>query len=186
MSLTVAGVLLVVLFTGCGGLEPVTFVADEEATMAQAERSAFKFCHIRDREICQSPDSALVFHLPRSLEMLSTDRSIADELIIANESLEAITIDEYFLTLIDDRQGSYPVRFSGPNGYDETRSFSPALTVGPKGRAKVTFVGELTGGAGGIAGLAIAYRKPGDSEFKRVLVSYRPRLLDSYRQESQS
>jgi hypothetical protein len=170
-----------VVVAGCGGIEPIVFVADEEATVKGAEKAEFKFCHIRTDDICQSPDSALVFQMPKSLSMVSANRSIIEELVIANQGFAPVTIEEYFLTIVDDRQVRTPVRFSGPGGYNETSPFSPALVIQPGDEVPVSFSGAISIGATAVNGLAIAYRLAGGAEMTTVVVSYRPSLLGTDR-----
>lgn len=161
----------------CSGIKSVRFYADEEATIADAERSQFKFCHILSNEICQSPDSALVFHMPRALSMIPANRAVADEVVISNNGFQPIAIDEYFLMLVDDRQVQSRIRFSGPGGYNEAGAFSPALVVEPNSRAVVTFSGSISQGSSGVQSLSVSYRLVGDTDFTTVLVSYRPNPL---------
>lgn len=165
-----------VLF-GCGATGTITFIADEETTAQSAERMNFKYCNILREGVCQSPDGLLEFRLPLELNLVKADLSVIEELTVANETDELVAVDQYLITLIDDRNIVYQPQFSGPKGYDQTMPFSPALTLMPRTRARITFSAQLRSGSKAVKAVAIDYRLPGEEEFTRVMVSYRPQSL---------
>jgi hypothetical protein len=171
--LTLAGLALV----GCSGVEPASFVADEEYTMEQAEKNRVKLCYVHEDEVCQSPDSALVFHLPRELNLTSGKLQLSDEITVSNEGFNDVVIEEYRMGVMDNNGVTYPVQFTSTNGYNETQPFRPALELGPHQEASVVFTARLNPNASEIRAFGIMYRLKDEQEERRVVVSYRPRGL---------
>jgi len=123
-------------------------IADEAATADQAEVSNFKFCRVQNERMCQSPDGKVVFHFP-------------------------VVLDEYFITIIDDRDLQYLPRFSGPDGYHDGSAKSPALVLGPRAEDRIQFSEELGAGASAVKTVTLAYKLAEDKDYTRVVVSYK-------------
>lgn len=177
-----AGLLAtVVLLAGCGGpvavSNSIAFEADSDRVIARAAANNYKFCKVLDEEVCQSPDSNLYFHLPRRLSMSSLDRAIADQITVSNRGHETIVISEYFLTMVDDQNVSYRPSFTGPDGFDETKPFSPALELRPGEEGQISFAQTLNQESEQVEAIAISYKLLGDYVLNNVVVSYRPTSL---------
>ena len=172
--------LLMVL--SCGGPETVKLFADEQLTLQHAEEQDFKFCHVLDEHICESPDSALVFHMPRHLEFDTVQLVLSDAILISNQGYDVIQLESYSLMLIDDRGITYRPEFSGPGGYDQTSHISPALTLQPNQKVEVVFNQRLQAGSRAVRSVAVTYLRLGRMAERRVVVSYRPRGLEAINQ----
>jgi hypothetical protein len=173
--LIIAGLLAL----ACGSPPEVTFVADEARTTEIADRNKLGYCHILSREVCQSPDSLLVFHLPIELKMNAEDRVISEELLISNNGFAEVVIEEYFLTLMDDRNRSYRPGFSGPNDYTEQQPFSPALVLGPGQQVKIRFTERLETDYPALQRVSIFYRLEGETEMSQVVWSFKARNIEA-------
>ena len=167
-------VSLAAVALGCGAVNTVTFEADETATIELAEQQSFKYCFIQAEQVCQSPDSLLVFHLPRELEMSPAQLTVVEEMSISNNGFEPIVIDAYHLTLTDDQNVVYYPDFTGPEGYSEVSSRTPALVLMPTRNYDIRFSETLRTGSNRITGVTFFYRLEGESEHRRVVVSYKP------------
>ena len=166
--------ILPVLLVGCGQqIETVRLVADEEATVDRAEVSKFRFCRIQNERMCQSPDGEVVFHFPLALLMDQHDRRIISEIKVTNAGSNPVALDEYFISIIDDKDRQYRPHFSGPNGYHDGSDESPALVLGTRSEGRVEFSELLKSGASAVKTLTLAYRRVGDTDFTRVVVSYK-------------
>ena len=174
---------IMLVLAGCGGTaslsdnEPIVFEVDHERVLEMAAENNYKFCKVLEDEICQSPDSNLYFHLPKRLDMSSLERAIIDQLRISNRGYETIVIAEYFLTIMDDKNVSYRPSFSGPDGYDQSQPFSPALDLNPGEEVDITFSQTLNEESEQVVAIAISYKLVGDLALNSVVVSYRPTSL---------
>jgi len=173
-------VLIVVLasFYGCSG-PPVLMemIADEEATMLFSSEHDFTICSFQHERFCQSADGVLVFHFPPEMTINGYDMNLLSDIEVSNFGPKTVVIDEYFITLVDDRQRLYRPRFSGPNEYNGDSGFSPALTLAPRAEAKIEFSTWLKPGTEAVTSVSIGYRLAGDDEFQRMVVSYRPGFI---------
>jgi hypothetical protein len=168
------------IIAGCAGVEPITFVADETITLRDAVEDNQSFCHIQDKEVCQSPDSQLFFHVPRRLALDTTSRIVTDEIRISNVGDFEITIDAYYIKLLDEWNYLYEPRFDGPNNYNETQPFTPALKLAAGDTVRVTFTEQLRSKSDSIKTLFVLYRLHLDTAYQQVRVSYRPRGWDAF------
>ena len=165
---------LPVLLLACGQpTEQVRLIADEAATADQAEVSNFKFCRVQNERMCQSPDGKVVFHFPLELMIDPHDRNIVSEIGITNAGSDPVVLDEYFITIIDDRDLQYHPRFSGPDGYHDGSAKSPALVLGPRAEDRIQFSEELGAGASAVKTVTLAYKLAEDKDYTRVVVSYK-------------
>ncbi len=166
--------VLPVLLLACGQLaEQVRLIADEAATADQAGASNFKFCRIQNERMCQSPDGEVVFHFPLELMIDPHDRHIVSEIGITNAGSDPVVLDEYFITTVDDRDLQYRPRFSGPDGYHHGSDKSPALVLAPQAEDRIQFSEELRIGASAVKTVTLVYKRVGDTDYTRVVVSYR-------------
>ncbi len=180
VAFALVGVLSFLTNCGGNGAESRSFVADERQTVIDSyEDHNQKVCFILTEEICQSPDSAVFFHLPRELHLITEDRQVADEMRISNRGIEPVVFAEYKISLMDDHNVVYQPEFIGPGNYSNTKSFEPALVLEPGEEVSVFFATRLRPESEGIQGIWIQYRLIGEDESSRVVVSYRPRNIQS-------
>ncbi len=176
-----AGILwlaLVAVLAGCGGPpDGIVSEADEQATVATAEKANFKYCKIVSDRFCQSPDSSLVFHLPVDLLTRLSDRIVDENIVVSNEGEDSIVIDKYYIMMIDDRGNSYKPNFRGPNNYDAYSEMTPALVLRRGDKQEIHFSQQIDQNANSIQAVRIFYRLEGDKEYTQVVVSYRPQNI---------
>ncbi len=166
--------VLPMLILACGQpAEQVRLIADEQATAEVAETSNFKFCRIQNERMCQSPDGQVVFHFPLELMIDPNDRYIVAEIGITNAGSEVAVLEEYFITIIDDRDLQYRPNFSGPDGYHDGSDKSPALVLGARAEDLIEFSERLRTGAKAVKTVTLAYKRIGDTDYTRVVVSYK-------------
>lgn len=151
----------------------MSLVVDEARTISLAEERNYSFCLIRETEVCQSPDSQIVFHLPRELEVEGSEGRVQGSVAIENNSFEPISIESYFIDLLDDRDFTYRPDYLGPNAYDRPLAQVPALTLEPGDRVKVSFTDQLRPGSTAVKQVTIVYRLNAEDDYTRVTVSYR-------------
>ena len=169
LLLVVAAMLL-----ACGQpAEQVRLVADEQATVDRAEGSNFKFCRIQNERMCQSPDGEVVFHFPLELMINPQDRQIVSEIGITNAGSDPVVLDEYFITIIDNQDLQYRPHLSGPDGYYDGSDKSPAMVLGPGTEDRIEFSEQLRTGAASVKTVTLAYKRVGDIDYTRVVVSYK-------------
>jgi hypothetical protein len=171
--------LAVILLAGCGGSVPVSLVVDEAQTISLAEERNYRYCLIRETEVCQSPDSQIVFHMPKELLIDASEGRVEGTVAIENDSFEPIVLESYFIDLLDDRNFSYRPDYIGPSEYDRPLSVVPALTLRPGDRVEVRFTDRLRPGSKAIRQVTIVYRLEAEKEYTRVTVSYRSGGLDA-------
>ncbi len=182
MCVAIALIGMLSLLTGCAGngAESRSFVVDERQTVLDSYGDHDqKVCFIMTEEICQSPDSAVFFHLPKELHLITDDRQVADEMRISNRGIEPVVFAEYQISLMDDQNMVYQPEFIGPGNYTNAQTFEPALVLNPGEEALVFFATRLGPESEGIQGIWIQYRLVGEEKPSRVVVSYRRRNIHS-------
>jgi len=170
----IIAVTAIILIAACGTTYVVQHEIDRELTLTQARTQELKYCNILAHEVCQSADSMLVVHIPRELDLNHKDRNINSTVRLSNEGFDPITIEAYYIVLIDENDFAYEVSFNGPDNYNETRPFTPALTLEPRTDATIKFQERLNLDSRFIKAVKFLYRQPSDREFNQIMVSYKP------------
>ena len=145
----------------------------EKSTVDRAEVNKFKFCRVQNERMCQSPDGEVVFHFPLELTIDPGDRHVVNDIGITNAGQDPSVLDEYFITIIDDRDFQYRPHFAGPDGYHDGSDKSPALVLGPRAEDRIIFSERLRVGSKAIKTVTLAYRRVGDADYTRGVVSYK-------------
>lgn len=177
MVLMAVGVLLVTMVLSglsCGGPpEGIVVEADESATKEVAQKAGFKYCNIVSDRFCQSPDGALVFHLPVDVLTATDGNMVNENVLVSNNGAEEVVIEEYYMTLTDDRGNFYRPSFHGPgeNGFLDTPV--GAFRIRPSKEERISFTQSLKKDARSVKSVSIFYRLQGDTEFTQVVVSYK-------------
>ncbi|MBD3333107.1 hypothetical protein GF356_09660 [candidate division GN15 bacterium] len=166
--------LLPLLVVACGSTPMIEHEVDRELTLEIARNEELKYCNIMANEVCQSADSLLVVHIPRELELEYKDRQVNSTVRLTNEGFDPITIDAYYIVLLDENNYAYEVNFEGPNNYGAARSFSPALVLDAKTEATIRFWEDIRLDARFIKAVKFFFRHPTDLDFNQIMVSYKP------------
>ena len=165
---------LAILAVGCGGPpDGVVSEADEAGTIEVANKAGFKYCNIVSDRFCQSPDGALVFHLPVDILTATDGNMVADNVLVSNSGSDELVIEEYYMTLTDDRGNFYRPKFYGPADNGLTDTPSGALRLRPSGEERIMFTQRLKPEARAVKSVSIFYRLQGNANFTQVVVSYK-------------
>ena len=167
----------------CGGMESLTYVADEEKTLQDAKLNEITYCNIFSDRICQSSDSILIFEFPLEIEMFPSELIIEDEIEVYNDGFYEASIWEYQIKLVDDSARVYDADFRADNTYNDDHPFHPALELQTHERMTIRFNAVLNPRAGGVKSIIIDYKEDEFSDYTRLIVSYHPTYLKRFRKD---
>ncbi len=170
-------VLMAITLSSCGGPpdEESTFsmYADLDATRQWARDSDFKMCNVQGDAICQSPDSVLVFHMPRRLHDAFLGEIVQNEMTIENNGIQDITITDFYMTAVDDSNYTYEALLEVPSVYRSEDVGPKGLTLSSQDRVDIGFQIDLSSSRRTVQQLIFFYTTPMAPDMSRIIVSYR-------------